>query len=119
MGGEDAVAVVAELAGGAVGLVSNSLRSPGLPKFQWSTVTGARASCFADNRGRFVIVSGGGRPRGRGFWRDTPGYEGKLTAVRDAIARGGAGGVDGAPRPPGLAVLPPPGPSPPRRAPPP
>src|SRR5262249_58599658 len=62
MGGEDAIAVLAELAGGAVGFVSNSLGSPGLPKFQWSTVTGARASCFADNRGRFVIVSGGGRP---------------------------------------------------------
>ena len=105
MGGEDAVAVLAELAGGAVGLVSNSLGSPGLPKFQWSTVTGARASCFADNRGRFVIVSGGGRPSVRVFRRDTRGYEGMLTAFRDAIARGKAGEMDGAAGRQDLAIV--------------
>lgn len=96
MGGEDAVAVLAELAGGVVGVVSNSLGSPGLPKLQWSTVTGARASCFADNRGRFVVVSGGGRPSVRWFRRDTRGYESMLTAFRDAIARGRADEMDGA-----------------------
>ena len=95
MGGEDAVAVLAELAGGAIGLVSNSLGSPGLPKFQWSTVTGTKASCFADNRGRFVIVSGGGRPSVRFFRRDTRGYEAMLTAFRNAIARGKADEMDG------------------------
>jgi len=95
MGGEDAVAVLAELVGGAVGLVSNSLGSPGLPKFQWSTETGTKASCFADNRGRFVIVSGGGRPSVRFFRRDTRGYEAMLTAFRNAIARGKADEMDG------------------------
>ena len=105
MGGEDAVAVLAELAGGAIGLVSNSLGSPGLPKFQWSTVTGAKASCFADNRGRFVIVSGGGRPSVRWFRRDTRGYEGMLTAFRDAIARGKADEMDGAAGREDLAIV--------------
>ncbi len=105
MGGEDAVAVLAELAGGAVALVSNSLGSPGLPKFQWSTVTGARASCFADNRGRFVIVSGGGRPSVRWFCRDTRGYEAMLTAFRDAIARGKADEMDGAAGRQDLAIV--------------
>ena len=105
MGGEDAVAVLAELAGGAVGLVSNSLGSPGLPKFQWSTVTGARASCFADNRGRFVVVRGGCRPSVRVFRRDTRGYEGMLTAFRDAIARGKAGEMDGAAGRQDLAIV--------------
>src|SRR5207249_6537547 len=103
MGGEDAVAVLAELAGGAVGLVSNSLGSPGLPKFQWSTVTGARASCFADNRGRFVIVSGGGRPSLRVVPRDTRGYKGMVTAFREVIARGKAGAMGGAAGRPDLA----------------
>jgi predicted dehydrogenase len=104
-GGEDTVAVLAELASGAVGLVSNSLGSPGLPKFQWSTVTGARASCFADNRGRFVVVSGGGRPSVRWFHRDTRGYETMLTAFRDAIAQGKADEMDGAAGREDLAIV--------------
>src|SRR5207247_10326663 len=106
MGRQGPVAVLGEVGRGAGGLVSNSLGSPGLPKFQWSTVTGARASCFADNRGRFVVVRGGGRPSVRVFRRDTRGYEGMLTAFRDAIARGKAGEMDGAPGRQALAIVP-------------
>ena len=105
MGGEDAIAVLAEVAGGAVGFVSNSLGSPGLPKFQWSTVTGARASCFVDNRGRFVIVRGGGRPSIRWYRRDTRGYEAMLTAFREAITRGKAAEMDGASGREDLAIV--------------
>jgi predicted dehydrogenase len=93
--GEDAIDVLAELAGGAVGFLANSLGSPGLPKVQWSTVTGTRATCFADNRGRLVLVRGGGRPTVRWFYRDTRGYEAMLTAFARAMARGAADEMDG------------------------
>jgi predicted dehydrogenase len=94
--GEDAVSLLAELATGAVGLLSNSLGAPGLPRFQWSVVTGARATCFADNRGRWVAVRGEGGPRLWLFRRDVRGYEAMLTAFRDAMNRGKADEMDGA-----------------------
>jgi predicted dehydrogenase len=72
--------------GGALGLLSNSLCAPGLSRLQWSTVTGTRGSCFADNRGRFVVVRGEGGARLWVFRRDTRGYEAMLSAFRDAMA---------------------------------
>lgn len=105
MEGEDAIDVLAELAGGAVGFLANSLGAPGLPKFQWSTVTGTRASCFADNRGRLVLVRGGGRPAVRWFRRDTRGYEAMLTAFAAAMARGAADEMDGCQGRADLAVV--------------
>ncbi|MGH7388672.1 MAG: Gfo/Idh/MocA family protein [Candidatus Rokuibacteriota bacterium] len=105
LAGEDGVALLAELAGGAVGMLANSLGSPGLPQFQWSTVTGARATCFADNRGRWVAVRGGGRFRLWLFRRDTRGYEAMLRAFRDAMERGRAEEMDGAAGRADLAVV--------------
>jgi predicted dehydrogenase len=105
MEGEDAIDVLAELAGGAVGFLANSLGAPGLPKLQWSTVTGTRASCFADNRGRLVLVRGGGRPAVRWFRRDTRGYEAMLTAFAAAMARGAADEMDGGQGRADLAVV--------------
>lgn len=93
--GEDAVSLLAELADGAVGLLSNSLGAPGVPRFQWSVITGTRATCFADNRGRWIAVRGDGRPRLWVFPRDTRGYDAMLTAFRDAMDRGKAGEMDG------------------------
>jgi len=90
MEGEDAIGVLAEMDGGVLGLLSNSLGAPGLPRVQWSTVTGTRGSCFADNRGRFVLVRGERRPRLSLFRRDVRGYEAMLAAFRDAMARGTA-----------------------------
>lgn len=104
-GGEDAVSLLAELAGGAVGFLSNSLAAPGLPTFQWSTVTGARASCFADNRGRCVALRGAGRPRLWFYRRDTRGYEAMLTAFREAMDRGRADEMNGAAGRADLAVV--------------
>jgi predicted dehydrogenase len=95
MGGEDAVDLLAELPGGAVGLLSNSLGAPGLPKLQWSTVTGSRATCFADNRGRVVAVRGSGRPRLWWFGRDSRGYEAMLRVFLQAMSRGRAVEMDG------------------------
>jgi predicted dehydrogenase len=88
MEGEDAVSLLAELAGGAIGLLSNSLGAPGLSRLQWSTVTGTRGSCFADNRGRFVVVRGEGGARLWLFRRDVRGYEAMLTAFHQAMVRG-------------------------------
>jgi UDP-N-acetyl-2-amino-2-deoxyglucuronate dehydrogenase len=105
MEGEDAVALVARLGGEAVGLLSNSLGSPGIPRFQWSTVAGARAAAFADNRGRLVLVRGAGRTRVRIFGRDTRGYEAMLNAFREAMGRGAAPEMDGAAGRADLAVV--------------
>lgn len=85
MEGEDAISLLAELGSGALGLLSNSLGAPGLARLQWSTVTGTRGSCFADNRGRFVMVRGEGGARLWLFWRDRRGYEAMLTAFGHAM----------------------------------
>jgi predicted dehydrogenase len=95
MAGEDAVDVLAELAGGAVGVLANSLAAPGLPRFQWSSVTGTRGTCFADNRGRLVVVRREGGLRFRLFRRDTRGHEAMLRAFDDAMTRGRASEMDG------------------------
>jgi UDP-N-acetyl-2-amino-2-deoxyglucuronate dehydrogenase len=96
MEGEDAISLLAELAGGVIGLVSNSLGSPGLPRWQWSTLTGTRGSCFADNRGRFVALRGEGGTRLWLFGRDRRGYEAMLASFRDAMAEGTVREMDGA-----------------------
>ncbi len=103
--GEDGVSLLAEMAGGAVGVLSNSLGSPGLPQFQWSTVTGARATCFADNRGRWVAMRGDRRFRLWLFGRDTRGYKAMLRAFRGAMERGRADQMDGAAGRADLAVV--------------
>lgn len=95
MAGEDAVDVLAEVAGGAVGVLANSLAAPGLPRFQWSSVTGTRGTCFADNRGRLVVVRREGGLRFRLFRRDMRGHEAMLRAFDDAMTRGRASEMDG------------------------
>jgi UDP-N-acetyl-2-amino-2-deoxyglucuronate dehydrogenase len=105
LGGEDAVALLAELAGGAVGFLSNSLAAPGLLRLQWSTVTGSEASCFVDNRGRWIVVRGGRRFK---LWltrRDVRGYEAMLSSFADAMASGKVEEMDGAAGRADLAVV--------------
>jgi predicted dehydrogenase len=106
LGGEDSVQILAELASGAVGVLSNSLAAPGFPRVQWSTVTGTRATCFADNRGRLIAIrDGGGRLRVSAFVRDTRGHQAMLRAFQRAIARGCAEEMDGAAGRDDLAVV--------------
>jgi predicted dehydrogenase len=105
MEGEDAISLLAELESGALGLLSNSRGAPGLSRLQWSTVTGTRGSCFADNRGRFVIVRGEGGARVWLFGRDTRGYEAMLTAFGHAMAGGGPVEMDAAAGRADLAVV--------------
>jgi predicted dehydrogenase len=95
MAGEDAVDLLAECEGGVVGVLANSLAAPGLSRFQWSSVTGTRATCFVDNRGRAALVRGAGRLRLRLFRRDVRGHEAMLRAFDDAMRAGRAAEMDG------------------------
>jgi predicted dehydrogenase len=105
MEGEDAISLLAELSGGALGLLSNSLGAPGVPRLQWSTLTGTRASCFADNRGRFVALRGAAGTRVWLHRRDVRGYEAMLTAFVRAMREGAAREMDGADGRADLAVV--------------
>jgi len=105
MAGEDAVNLLAECEGGVIGFVSNSLGAPGLSRFQWSSVTGTRATCFVDNRGRWALVRGTDGLRLRVFWRDTRGHEAMLRAFGDSMTTGRASETDGAEGRRDLAVV--------------
>ena len=105
MVGEDAVDLLAECEGGVVGVLSNSLAAPGLSRFQWSSVTGTRATCFVDNRGRLAIVRGRDGVRPRLFRRDTRGHEAMLRVFADAMETGHVSEMDGAEGRRDLAVV--------------
>ena len=105
MTAEDAVAILAELADGVVGFLSNSLAAPGLPRFQWSTVTGTEGTCFADNRGRLVAVRGRGGWKARLFARDTRGHAAMLSAFRETMKTGSASEMGGASGRADLAIV--------------
>jgi predicted dehydrogenase len=96
MAGEDAVDLLAECDTGVVGFVANSLAAPGRSRFQWSSVTGTRATCFVDNRGRWAFVRGRDGVRLRLFRRDTRGHELMLRVFADAMASGRVSEMDGA-----------------------
>jgi len=95
LGGEDAVELLAELAGGVVGFVSNSLGALGAPRVQWSSVTGVDGTIFADNRGRFILSRGRGRMRLRLFRRDSRGHEAMLREFVNAVGSGRPPETDG------------------------
>jgi predicted dehydrogenase len=105
MAGEDAVDLLAECDGGVVGFVANSLAAPGLSRFQWSSVTGTRATCFVDNRGRWAFVRGADGFRVRLFRRDTRGHELMLRVFADGMASGRVSEMDGAEGRRDLAVV--------------
>ncbi len=96
LGGEDAIDLLAELPDGVVGFLANSLGARGISRFQWSTVTGADGTCFADNRGRWVLTRGAAGTRLALFVRDTRGHEAMLRAFVEAIATGKTPESDGA-----------------------
>jgi predicted dehydrogenase len=102
---EDAVDLLAECDDGVVGILANSLAAPGLPRFQWSSVTGTRATCFVDNRGRLVLVRGRDGVRVRLFRRDTRGHEAMLRAFEEAMTTGRASEMDGSEGRRDLAVV--------------
>jgi UDP-N-acetyl-2-amino-2-deoxyglucuronate dehydrogenase len=95
MEGEDAIGVLAELEGGAVGVLVNSLGTPGVPRMQWSMACGTGGTCFAGNRGRVVMVRGRGRSRVRVFLRDHRGHEAMLAEFLRAVTTGAPPEMDG------------------------
>jgi len=105
LGGEDAVDLLAELPGGVVGFLSNSLGARGLPRVQWSTVTGTAGTSLADNRGRWVLLRGERGTRLSLFFRDTRGHLALLRAFDEAMRTGRAPEADGAAGRRDLAVV--------------
>jgi predicted dehydrogenase len=95
MAGEDAVDLLAELDAGVVGILANSLAARGVPRFQWSSVTGTAGTCFVDNRGRLVVVRGEAGWRLRAFRRDVRGHAAMLKAFDTAMTTGRADEMDG------------------------
>jgi len=86
MEGEDTVSLLVEFADGVVGFLSNSLATPGIPRLQWSTLTGSDGVLFVDHRGRFLWLRSrrGRRVRlfARGDWR---GYQAMLSEFVEAV----------------------------------
>lgn len=105
MAGEDAVSVLLELDAGVIGFLANSLSTPGMPGLQWSAVSGTDGTCFADNRGRVVVVRGPGGFGVRMFRRDHRGHEAMLEGFRRATATGESPEMDGAEGRRDLAVV--------------
>jgi predicted dehydrogenase len=95
MTGEDSVDLLAELEGGAVGVLANSLAARGVPRFQWSSVTGTGATCLVENRGRVLFVQGERGRRLRFFRRDVRGHVAMLKAFDLAMTTGRVDEMDG------------------------
>jgi predicted dehydrogenase len=95
MGGEDTVSLLAGMNGGVVGFLSNSWATPGMPRFQWSAISGTGGSVFADHRGRVVFVRSRRGRRLRFFWRDLRGHEAMLREFAEAVRSGRPPEMDG------------------------
>lgn len=96
MEGEDTVSLLVEFAGGEIGFLSNSLAARGIPRLQWSTLTGSEGALFVDHRGRFLWVRSRRRNRVRFFshgdWR---GYRAMLAEFVWAVTAARAHEMDG------------------------
>lgn len=96
MEGEDTVNLLVEFTDGVVGFLSNSLATPGIPRLQWSTLTGSDGALFVDHRGRFLWLRSrrGQRVRvfARGDWR---GYRAMLAEFVEAVRAARASEMDG------------------------
>jgi len=79
MEGEDTVSLLVEFPGGSVGFLSNSLATHGIPRLQWSTLTGSDGTLFVHHRGRFLWLRSRRGQRLRFFVRgDWRGYQAML-----------------------------------------
>jgi predicted dehydrogenase len=85
MKGEDSLILLARMANGAVGIISNSIGTPGLSRQQFSSVTGTDGSLVVHNQGRYLrLRSRRGRAL-RSFVRDLRGLEAQLREFVDAV----------------------------------
>ncbi len=96
MEGEDTVSLLVEFAGGAVGFLSNSLVTPGIPGLQWATLMGSEGALFVHHRGRFIWLRSHRGQRVRFFVRgDWRGYRAMLVEFVEAVRAGRTPGMDG------------------------
>lgn len=105
MGGEDTVSFLAQMKGGVVGLLSNSLATPGMPRIQWSTISGAEGSIFVDHHGRFLYVRSRRGRRVHIFRKDWRGHTAMLSEFVEAVRAGRPPEMDGTEGRKGLAVV--------------
>lgn len=92
--GEDTIFLLLRFRSGAVGSLANSIAAPGLPRWQWTWVTGTEGSLGVDHRGRALWLRGRAGVRLRAFVRDRRGLVAQLAEFVAAVRDG---------RPPGLA----------------
>ncbi len=95
MEGEDTVDLLVELSGGAVGFLSNSLATPGVPGLQWSTLTGSEGVLLVHDRGRLTWLRSRRGRQVRFFARDWRGYQAMLGEFVDAARAGRTPEMDG------------------------
>jgi predicted dehydrogenase len=96
MEGEDTVSLLVEFNGGAVGFLSNSLAAFGMPRLQWSTLTGSDGTLCVDHRGRFLWLRSGRGRRLRFFLgRDWRGHQALLGEFIEAVRAGRPPEMDG------------------------
>ncbi len=96
MGGEDTVSLLVESAGGVVGFLSNSIATPGIPRLQWSTLTGTEGAVFVDHGGRLFWLRSRRRQRVRFFVRgDWRGHRAMLAEFVGAARTAAAPEMDG------------------------
>lgn len=96
MEGEDTISLLVEFTNGAVGFLSNSIATVGIPRLQWSTLTGSDGALFVDNRGRFLWLRSrrGGRLR-LFVGADSRGYRAMLAEFLGAARAGRIPEMDG------------------------
>jgi predicted dehydrogenase len=92
--GEDTIFLLLRFRSGAVATLANSVAAPGLPRWQWTWVTGAEGSLGIDHRGRALWLRRRSGTRFRLFVRDRRGLVAQLAEFVAAVREG---------RPPTLA----------------
>ncbi len=96
MEGEDTVSLLVEFKGGTVGFLSNSLATRGIPRLQWSTLTGSAGALLVHHRGRFLWLRSRRGQRIRFFVRgDWRGYRAMLAEFVGAATAGRTPEMDG------------------------
>jgi UDP-N-acetyl-2-amino-2-deoxyglucuronate dehydrogenase len=86
--GEDTILLLVRFRSGAVATLANSVAAPGLPRLQWTWLTGTEGSLGVDHRGRALWLRTRRRSRMRVFVRDRRGLVAQLTEFVAAVREG-------------------------------
>jgi predicted dehydrogenase len=105
IGGEDAVSVLAQMTGGVVAFLSNSLAAAGMPRIQWSTISGTEGSIFVDHQGRVIYIRSRRGRRLHVFKKDRRGHAAMLREFVAAVRAERPPEMDGAEGRRDLAVV--------------